>query len=115
VKIQEVGGKVNFAVRVSPRASRDAIEGEHNGALKVRLTAPPVDDKANEALCRLLAARLNVPVSAVRIVAGEKNRNKRVAVAGATKAQIEALVEPRHLDSSRQKRQGANRIAPGNS
>jgi uncharacterized protein (TIGR00251 family) len=91
---------VTFAVRLSPRASRDAIEGEHNGALKVRLTAPPVDDKANEALCRLLAARLNVPVSAVRIVAGEKNRNKRVAVAGVSKAQIEALVATKAGNSS---------------
>ena len=50
-----------FAVRVTPRASRDAIEGEYQGALKVRLTAPPVDDRANDALRRLLAARLNVP------------------------------------------------------
>jgi hypothetical protein len=95
---------LTFAVRVSPRASRDAIEGEHDGALKVRVTAPPVDEKANEALRRLLAARLNVPVSAVKIVAGEKSRNKRVAVAGATKAQIEALVAPQPMSSSQPKR-----------
>jgi len=104
IEMRERDGSVMFAVRVAPRASREAIEGEHNGALKVRLTAPPVDDKANEALCRLLAARLNVPVSAVRIVAGEKNRNKRVAVAGATKAQIEALVAPQLVRPSQQKR-----------
>ncbi len=59
-----------------PRCDR----GEHGGALKVRLTAPPVEDRANEALCRLLAERLNVPISAVRIVAGEKSRTKRVAI-----------------------------------
>ena len=94
VEMRESEGTVTFAVRVAPRASRDAIEGEYNGALKVRLTAPPVDDKANAALCRLLAARLNVPVSAVRIVAGEKNRSKRVTVAGVTSTQIAALIAP---------------------
>lgn len=74
-----------FAVRVTPRASCDAIEGEHGGALKVRLTAPPVDHRANDALRRLLAERLNVAVSAVRIVAGERSRTKRVAIAGVTR------------------------------
>ncbi len=90
--IREHGGTVVFAVRVAPRASRDAIEGEYQGALKVRLTAPPVDDRANDALRRLLAERLNVPVSAVRIVAGGKSRTKRVEISGATKAQILALI-----------------------
>lgn len=91
IEIQERDRRIVFAVRVSPRASRDAIEGEHNGALKVRLTAPPVDDRANEALRRLLAARLKAPVSAVRIVAGEKSRTKRVSIAGVTRAQVAAL------------------------
>jgi len=88
IEIAEDDGGVAFAVRVVPRASRNAIEGEHAGALKVRLTAPPVKDRANEALRRLLAERLNVPASAVRIVAGEKSRTKRVAVAGVSKAKV---------------------------
>ena len=92
VELQERDNGVLFAVRVAPRASRNAIEGEHNGALKVRLTAPPVDDRANDALRRLLAERLNVPVSAVRIVAGEKSRTKRVEIAGVTRAQVLALL-----------------------
>ena len=91
IEIIESDSSVVFAVRVTPRASRDAIEGEYQGALKVRLTAPPVEDRANDALRRLLAARLNVPVSAVRIVGGEKNRNKRLSVAGVTRAQVAAL------------------------
>jgi uncharacterized protein (TIGR00251 family) len=91
IEITEREGAVVFAVRVTPRASRNAIEGESQGALKVRLTAPPVEDRANEALRRLLADRLNVPVSAVRIVAGDKSRTKRVMVAGARRAQILAL------------------------
>jgi uncharacterized protein (TIGR00251 family) len=96
MKIEERGDEVVFAVRVVPRASRNAIEGEFQGALKVRLTAPPVDDRANTALRRVLAERLNVPISAVRIVAGEKSRTKRIAVAGVSLAQITALfIDPR--------------------
>ncbi|MBZ5694734.1 MAG: DUF167 domain-containing protein [Acidobacteriia bacterium] len=92
MEIREHEGSVVFAVRVAPRSSRDAIEGEYQGALKVRLTAPPVDDRANDALRRLLAGRLKVPVSAVRILAGEKNRTKRVAIAGVSCAQVLALL-----------------------
>jgi uncharacterized protein len=87
----EKDGAVTFLVRVTPRASRDAIEGEYQGALKVRLTAPPVDGRANETLRRLLADRLNVPVSAVRIVAGQESRTKRISITGITKAQVETL------------------------
>jgi len=89
--VEERRGAVSFAVRVSPRASRNAIEGEHQGALKVRVTAPPVDDRANDALRRLLGERLNVPISAVRIVSGEKSKTKRVEIAGVTRAQVLAL------------------------
>jgi hypothetical protein len=91
IEIIERDGSVVFAVRVTPRASREAIEGEYQGALKVRLTAPPVEERANDALRRFLAARLNVPVSAVRIVSGEKSRNKRIAIAGVTRAQVISL------------------------
>jgi hypothetical protein len=84
-------GSITFVVRVQPRASRDAIEGEHEGALKVRLTAPPVDDRANESLRRLLADRLKVPLAAVRILSGERSRMKRVAVSGVSADQVRAL------------------------
>jgi len=84
-------GSVTFCVQVQPRASRAAFEGEHGDALKIRLTAPPVDDRANQALVRLLAERLNVPRAAVRIVAGEKSRRKRVTVAGVKREQVLAL------------------------
>ncbi|HKV04769.1 MAG TPA: DUF167 domain-containing protein [Candidatus Acidoferrales bacterium] len=91
MEIQERRGAVVFAVRLTPRASRDAIEGEHQGALRVRVTAPPVEGRANDALRRLLAGCLKVPVSAVRIVAGEKSHLKRVEISGVTKLQIAAL------------------------
>jgi uncharacterized protein (TIGR00251 family) len=96
IEITERAGGVTLTVRVTPRASRDAIEGEYRsdsgGALKVRLTAPPIEDRANEALRRLLAARLKVPVSSVRIVAGEKSRNKRVSIAGVSRERVMEMV-----------------------
>jgi uncharacterized protein (TIGR00251 family) len=93
IEATERDGAVIVSVRVSPRSSRDAIEGEHAGALKVRLTAPALEDRANKSLRRVLAARLKVPIAAVRIVAGEKNRVKRVAIAGVTREQLLALAE----------------------
>jgi uncharacterized protein len=100
IEVSECDGLFVFAVRVMPRASRDAIEGEYQCALKVRLTAPPLEDRANEALRRLLATRLNVAVSAVRIVSGEKSRNKRVSVAGVTRAQVASLSAPAQAKQS---------------
>ena len=98
---QSSSGIVVFAVRVVPRAHRDAIDGEWQGALKVRLAAPPVEGRANEALCRFLAACLKIPASAVRIVSGERGRTKRVEVRGVSAEQIRALAEDsapgRHL------------------
>jgi uncharacterized protein len=91
VDITEKDGKVSFAVRVQPRASRDAIAGEYQGGLKIRLTAPPVDDRANEALRNLLAARLKVSLSAVRIASGERSRTKRVEIRGVTATMIREL------------------------
>jgi hypothetical protein len=91
VRITEKDGKVSFAVRVQPRASRDEITGEYQDGLKVRLTAPPVDDRANAALRKLLAARLKVPLAAVRIVSGERSRTKRVEIHGVTAAMIREL------------------------
>ncbi len=91
MQIVEKDGVVSFAVRVQPRASRDEIAGEWQEGLKIRLTAPPVDDRANEALRRLLAASLKVPLSAVRIASGERRRSKRVEVRGVTAGAVRAL------------------------
>ena len=93
VDITQKEGAVIFHVRVQPRASRSAVGGEWQSALKVRLTAPPVDGRANHELCRILAGHLNVPVGAVRILSGEGNRTKRIEVRGATPRQIQALAD----------------------
>lgn len=92
MQIAEKNGAVSFAVRVQPRASRDEIVGEYQDRLKIRLTAPPLDDCANQALCKLLASRLKVPLTAVRIVSGERSRNKRVEIRGVTDAMVRGLL-----------------------
>jgi uncharacterized protein len=92
IDVSDVAGGVMFVVRVTPRASHDAVEGEYQGALKVRVTAPPVDDRANDAVRRLLAERLKVPLSAVKILAGEKSRNKRVQISGISRQQVLELL-----------------------
>ena len=91
MKIAENEGSVSFTVRVQPRASRDEIAGEYQDGLKIRLTAPPVDGRANEALRQLLATRLKVPLAAVRIASGERSRTKRVEIHGVTAAVIRGL------------------------
>lgn len=82
IDVREHGGTVRIPVRVQPRASRSELAGEHAGALKMRLTAAPVAGGANRELVRLLAKRLGVPKSAVRIVAGAAARSKVVEVEG---------------------------------
>ena len=84
-------GTVIFAVRVLPRASKDEIAGEIAGALKIRLQAPAVEGRANEALIEFLAQVLKSPKSAVRILSGERSRIKRLEIRGVTKQQIERL------------------------
>lgn len=84
VRIEQRGGTVRIPVRAQPRAARSELAGEHDGALKVRLAAPPVEGEANRELVRFLAKRLGVPKSAVRIASGEAGRNKIVEVDGVT-------------------------------
>ena len=93
LKAHSERGSVSFAVRVQPRASKNEVAGLMDGALKIRLQAPAVEDRANEALCEFLAEILKRPKSAVRILAGDRSRTKRVEVFGVTTAQVEALLE----------------------
>jgi uncharacterized protein len=77
-----------LAVRVQPRAARDEIVGERAGKLVVRLTAPPVEGRANDALCRLLAKRLGVAPTRVSVVRGGRSRDKLVRVEGLSEAEL---------------------------
>ena len=85
-------GTVILSVRVQPRASKDEIAGVMEGALKVRLQDPALEDRANMALCEFLARLLKTPKSAVRILSGHRSRVKRVEITGVTEPQVQALL-----------------------
>src|ERR1700719_1145919 len=91
IEIRERQGGLSFLVRVQPRASLNEIDGEWQGALRVRLNVPPVEGRANEALRRFLADCLNVPLAAVKIASGQRGRLKRIEVLGAKAEQIRAV------------------------
>jgi uncharacterized protein (TIGR00251 family) len=72
----------DVSVRLQPRARRDEVVGERAGATVIRLTAPPVDGKANAALCAFVARAAGVPSSRVSVVRGQTSRDKVVRVDG---------------------------------
>jgi uncharacterized protein len=79
-------------IRVIPRAGKSAIAGTRDGAVLVRLKAPPVDGAANAELIRLLASLLDIPQRNIRIVSGERSRGKRVRISGRTAAEVERIL-----------------------
>jgi uncharacterized protein (TIGR00251 family) len=92
IEVTTLAGRVRFRVRVLPRSSENAFRGEQAGALKVALTAPPVEGAANAALIELLADALGVPKRCVRITAGQSSRDKSIEVDGVTEAEVRGLV-----------------------
>jgi hypothetical protein len=90
IDVRDAPGGATLRVRVSPRARRDEVAGEREGALVVRLTAPPVDGQANAALVRLLARRLGLPPSAVEIVQGAQGRDKVCRLGGLAAEDVRA-------------------------
>ena len=80
--LHETASGITFAVKVQPRAKKNAIVGELGNALRVALTAPPVDGRANQACIEFFADLLNLPRSAVTIVSGQSSRNKVIRVSG---------------------------------
>ncbi|MGZ3665110.1 MAG: DUF167 domain-containing protein [Ktedonobacterales bacterium] len=87
-------GELILAVRVTPRASRETLTLEDDGILCVRLTAPPLEGAANEALISLLADRLRLPKRAVTIVRGAALRDKHIAITGITADELRARLTP---------------------
>jgi uncharacterized protein (TIGR00251 family) len=83
-----MGVTASLVVRVTPRGGRDEIAGWQGDELHVRLRAPPVEGRANEALIRLLAKRLSVPPSSIELVSGGTARVKRLRVEGLTEAEL---------------------------
>ena len=90
IPIRDTPSGATFHIKVHPRAKKNAITGEIGDALKVSLTAPPIEGRANEACITFLAEFLNVPHSSVTIAAGEISRNKLIRVNGVSAAQVEA-------------------------
>jgi uncharacterized protein len=88
IAVQQQGHAVTFSVKVHPRARHDRITGTLANALKLEITAPPVDGKANEACIRFFAELLKVPRSSVTIAAGNSSRNKVIRVAGISSARV---------------------------
>jgi len=93
LRVQESEGGCTFGVHVVPRSRHDTVVGLYGDSLRVRLTAPPVGGKANEALREFLARRLGVPKSAVEILSGHTSRHKVVRVQGVVAEQVKALLE----------------------
>ena len=88
ISIHETDGGATLAVKVHSRAKKNAITGEVGDALKLALTAPPVDNKANEACIDFFAKLLKVPRSSVTIAAGQTSRNKVIRVAGLSTEEV---------------------------
>jgi uncharacterized protein (TIGR00251 family) len=88
IPIQETARGLTFAVKVHPRARKNMITGTVGDALKLALTAPPVDGKANQAVMEFFADLFQIPRTSVTIASGETSRNKVVRITGATAQQV---------------------------
>ncbi|MBX5445042.1 DUF167 domain-containing protein [Sphaerobacter sp.] len=86
--LRQTADGTQLSVRVTPRASRTQVDGVADGALRVRLAAPPVEGAANRALTEFLADLLRLPKRDVHIVAGERGRQKTILLRGLTPADI---------------------------
>ena len=89
ISIRDTPDGATFQVKVQPRAKKNAVAGEVGEALKLALTAPPIEGRANQACVAFLAELLNVSRSSVTIAAGQSSRNKVIRVAGLSAAQVE--------------------------
>ena len=91
--LRAAGDDVVLTLHIQPGAKKTEVAGEHGEALKVRLGAPPVDGKANDALIAFLAERLGVPKARVVLEAGQTSRSKRVRVVGASAEAVVATLK----------------------
>ena len=85
-------GRITLTLHIQPGAKKTELAGLHGEALKIRLAAPPVDGKANEALLRFVAERLQLPKSAVTLKSGQTSRHKVLEIAGSQAGAVAALL-----------------------
>lgn len=90
--LRSINGGCILSVRVHPGAKHNAITGEHDGALKISLTTPPSDGRANQTLIIFLAERLNIPRASIELISGGANRSKAFRIVGITAAEAKALL-----------------------
>lgn len=93
VRVQPTATGVRMSIRVQPRASANELAGVFGDAVKVRLTAPPVEGAANEALVEFLAGTFGIPRRAVTIVSGARSRSKIVELTGITEERVRRWVQ----------------------
>jgi uncharacterized protein (TIGR00251 family) len=91
--VRRVGERLVFTIRVTPRASANAVAGERDGVLLVRVTAPPVEGRANDAVVALLARALGTPRGTVQVVGGASARTKRISVPRSADAALGRLTK----------------------
>ncbi|SNT27466.1 hypothetical protein SAMN05421770_106248 [Granulicella rosea] len=87
-------GGCTLALRVHPGAKRNAVTGTHDNALKISLTTPPTDGRANEALLRFLADTLGLPKARISLLTGAASRSKTVRITGLNAAEVAAVLNP---------------------
>jgi len=92
--LAEAPGGVFLQVLVQPRASRNEVAGLQGEELKLRLTSPPVEGAANKLCCEYVAKLCGVAKSKVELVAGDKNRHKRLRIEGVSAAELETILRP---------------------
>jgi uncharacterized protein (TIGR00251 family) len=90
-------GGCTLAVRVHPGARRNGVTGTHAGALKISLTTPPTDGRANEALIGLLAELLRLPKARIALLTGAASRSKQLRIMGKSAAEVQAALLPIEL------------------
>jgi uncharacterized protein len=93
----DVADGCTVAVRVHPGARKNGVTGIHAGAVKIALTNPPVDGKANEALIAFFAERLRLPRSRVALIAGAASRTKTLRITGKSAAEVQAALFPTEI------------------
>jgi len=94
ISFHEIPSGTTFAVKVHPRAKKDAVAGEFGNALKLSLTAPPAEGRANEACRKFVANLLKVPRSSVTIASGKASREKVIRVTGLSAKELERRLYP---------------------
>jgi len=89
IKITSTASGVCLEVQVQPRSSRNQVVGEQDGRLKIKLTAPPVEGEANQALINFLAQELGIPKKDIKLLKGESSRHKLIAINGLNEQELE--------------------------